>query len=342
MFRSRHLATVAALAAPLALATTAHAETRVVSVDVGQPQAEIATTLTVRTVADESTSLYGTYRPTGGPGCAPTSRSDPGRSLAIDGRRVSSGDTTESAVQTFAEAGTYQLCFWLARSSSALPIATFSTTVTVARPSGSIQITPPGQAVEDESFLVTFSGVSGVSRGLWMSLRPAGGPACGAGPSADPGSDQRVASVLGEYRREVRLQARTPGNWRVCAWLATSRSDIAPIAVAEQIFPVIAPTRPTRATLVLGSARRVGERLLLTARISSSGGRPSGVCVFERGRARGWAVVGRSSYRNRSSCSARLRLTRPGATAFRVRFVPDTGWAPSKATSRRIVIRPAR
>lgn len=293
-------------------ATPAAGANSIVSVDVGQPKAEIATTVTARTIVDQTgLALYLRYRPTGGPACAPTAATDPGTALSgFYGRSVSVGDTSGTAVNTFS-AGTFQLCGWLSpTAASSAVVATSTSTFTVASPVGAINaVAIPANIAPGSSFLVQVSGQSEVPRRLYTAYRPASEPACSASPSLEqpsPSSDSQgpsnQASVLGAFTQPIQLTITKPGRYRFCSWIASDRSDLAPLGVNESQIIVVAP-RPkiTRAAV---SGRR------LSARINISG--PGRLRVLLIGKGRTIVLT------NRQVSSARtitLSYRRPNAVA---------------------------
>lgn len=170
-----------------AFTTPAGAVNSIVSVDVGQPRAEIATTVNVRTITDvPAARLYIKTRATGGPPCAPSPRTDPGTTLSgFDGYggdssvgAISPGDRTQAQIITFQEPGSFQFCGWLYQDAGTFGtdvlIASTSGTFTVASPVGAITgVAVPLSVVQNRPFVVDVSGQAEVTRRLYTAWRPA-------------------------------------------------------------------------------------------------------------------------------------------------------------------------
>ncbi|MGE3138118.1 MAG: hypothetical protein AB7I08_08720 [Thermoleophilia bacterium] len=114
---------------------------------------------------------------------------------------------------------------------------------------------------------------------------------------------------------------------------------VQPVAPPVQPAPTV---QPTSMRLTVWPKRRVGQDLLLSARVRSPGGDPSGRCAFQRGRSGKWVQFRVVRLRAGHPCRTFVRLDRAGGTAFRGFYLPDPGWAPAKATSGRIVVLPRR
>lgn len=339
-------------AAALVAAGQAAGANSIVSVDFGNPTAEIATTVRVRTIADtEPTGLYLAVRATGGPPCAPDPFTDPasdrifgGRSPG-SGRDVAVGDTAASLVYTFPTAGTFQYCGWLRHDDI---VATTTGQFTVASPVGAITgVLAPNPAPVGRNFLVTISGQSAVERSLYVALRSATGPACGASPSLEP-SDSTArdqGDVLGSFSKQITLEEDAAGRYRLCSWVVTSFNDTSPLGVNETIIQVGPP--PAKATRIkagwagiTGTARaRLGGVKRLNAFVSSALGQPTGRCAFDRS-GRRWIQVAVVRFRAGQVCRVNVRLPRPGLVTFRVRYLPDSGWASTQTFSPRVVVAP--
>lgn len=267
------LAGLLAAAAGAVAATPAVAANSIVSVDFGQPKAEIATTITARTIVDQpSVRLTLRYRPAGGPACAPTSTTDPGTGVpGMVSQPVSVGDTLTTSVATL-PAGNFQLCGWLLRTSGAdTVVATSTGAFSVASPVGAITgVAVPASVAPGAPFVVQVSGQSEVSRRLYTAWRPASEPACAASPSLEqrsPSAESRGVSeqarVLGAFTQPVQMTINRPGRYRFCSWIASDTSDLAPLGINESLITVVAPRpRITQA--------KVRGRLLST-RVNVSG-----------------------------------------------------------------------
>lgn len=258
-----------------ASAVPAGAASSIVSVDTGQPKAEIATTIRVRTISEVADAFVAIkVRATGGPACAPSYTSDPGEALSpFYTRSVAPGDTTATATHTFDKPGTFQFCGWLYNrdTSPDTLIATTTGTYTVASPVGAISgVAAPASVLPGQQFVVTVSGQSEVARRLYVAWRPAGEPPCAGGPSLDPASSATSSStpfsqgdVLGSFTKQVQLSLSTYGRYRFCSWIASSTSDLAPLGVNETILRVV-PPRPAIASLTT-KGRRLTARVKLVA-----------------------------------------------------------------------------
>jgi hypothetical protein len=225
------------------LASPAAGASSIVSVDTGQPKAEIATTVKVRTISEVSSAyLYVKYRAVGGPPCAPTPDTDPGAYVyGLEGPFVAVGDTTTTSVVTFRAAGSYDFCSWLRQSGAS--IATSSGQFSVASPVGSITaVAVPTPVPRGRPFTVSVSGQTEVKRELVTFYRPASQPACAASPKLDNDYghlDERA--IFGAFTEQLELTLAAPGRYRLCSWVASSQNDLAPLGVNETIITVPAP-----------------------------------------------------------------------------------------------------
>lgn len=300
----------------------------IVSIDVGQPKAEIATTATARVITDAASNrLYVRYRPAGGPACAPVPNSDPGTRLSgLDFSFLASGDQTVSGVVTFPKPGSYQLCAWIYETVGADSlVAQFSGSFSVASPLGAITGTSvaPSPARPGQPVAVSVSGNSEVNRNLVVSWRPAGEPACAASPGLEPSSSSgdssrpyRAASVLGNFSERVQLTLSRPGRYRFCSWVASDGDDLSPLGVNETTIIVLAP-RPALTTRLRGRT--------LIARVRAPAAGRLRATLIGRGKR---IVIGTrtlASARTVSLSYRRARGVRAGRYRLVVTFRPDSG-----------------
>jgi hypothetical protein len=282
-------AAVAAVAVGGLCASQAQAVNNIVSIDVGQPKAEIATTISVRTLVDTANiRLYLKYRATGGPPCAPTPSTDPALlSLGeIYGVTMPVGDITTTRTQTFAGAGTYQVCGWLVDRSQNpdLVVATTTGTFSVASPVGAITgVAAPTTIYPGRPFVVSVSGHAEVARRLYSAWRRIGGPSCATSPPLEPSSSlpdargiARETDVLGAFSHPIRLTLERPGRYRFCSWIVKDSGDLSPLGVNETVLNV------HRSKPKIISAKVTGRRLV--AKIGVSGPGQLRVILSRKGR----------------------------------------------------------
>ena len=259
----------------------AHAANSIVSVDFGNPTAEIATTVSVRTLTDvPDARLYVKIRPAGGPACAPSRSSDPGTAVpggAFSGfgggtsiGTIPSGQNTLSSVVTFTQPGEFQYCGWLYSDpgtfGTPVLLATASGAYRVATPFGAItSVEAPNPAPVGTSFLVRISGRTDVARRLYTAIRPASQPACATSPSLDvsdgDGTLTRRGDVLGSFAETFEVDLERAGTWRLCSWIASSSGDLTPLGVNDTLVTAGTPVPAVSNLAGAGRTLRLNVRL---------------------------------------------------------------------------------
>ncbi len=340
-FHMRHvLASVGATAAALAVASTVVGASTVISAN--DPTAGVATILTVDYQTSVDTQLYVKYRPTGGAACAPTARDDTGGELGWYQTFISGAGRKQMSF-TFPAAGTFQVCVWFSFEPGSLPIFATSQQLAVRSVRGTLQISAPPRLAPGQSGVLTFSGQTEDPRYLYASIRPAGGAACAATASDDSG--ERIVSgstAEGTFSIPVTWKFPTAGTFQLCAWLASSSRDSNTLAIATGTVTVVAPPRP-KATSVRVSARpgvsRVTRPFQVIAFVSSRAGSPTGSCAVDRQVRHQWQPYATVRFGRGQACRVRVFAGSRGAVRFRVRYVPDRGWAASTGFSNVVFVR---
>ena len=121
-------------------------------------------------------------------------------------------------------------------------------------------------------------------------------------------------------------------SWRSVPWtgLATIWGNFAYQQTFEFVVRDAHRTR-TRFRSVPTTIRSAGVATAMVASVTSTAGKPTGLCAFDRRqRARSWREVRRVALR-RGLCAAALEAGTTRSVRFRVRFLPARGWLPSSA-----------
>ena len=180
------------------------------------------------------------------------------------------GPTTLSQIETFAAPGQYLICGWL-RNSNYDVLATLSEVVGVRAPIGSLVVTAPVLAPFNRSFVLGYSGQTEVKRYVYSTIRPAGGAPCAPTYASDPGSGLVSGNVAdGAFNVPVETTLTTRGTFLICSWLAASRGDLAPLAVAQTTITNVPPVVPSPAPVV-SSVKVTGRKLRTTVGLSKGG-----------------------------------------------------------------------
>jgi hypothetical protein len=129
--------------------------------------------------------------------------------------------------------------------------------------------------------------------------------------------------------------------WRTVPWtgLATVWANFAYQQTFEFVVRDAHRTR-TRFRSVPTTIPSTGVANGMIASVTSTAGKPTGLCAFDRRqqRAKRWREVRRVALR-RGVCTAALEAGTTKSVRFRVRFLPDRGWLPSSATTPPIPVR---
>ena len=207
------------------------------------PVQDIGRAFDFTVVSSSDTYFYATYRPSGGPACAPTAYSDSGDSIAWD-ESVESGSQHLSQTHIFGSYGSFLFCMWLGDWSSESHLVG-SQTVTFRQPTGSVSFSSsPSTALIQKPVTLTFSGASEAPRNLYVTIRNSGGASCAPTASSDSG-DSLIwdDEVNGSFSIPIVKAFTSPGNYYLCAWLADSSSDTQIIGGVKSFsFTVKKPT----------------------------------------------------------------------------------------------------
>lgn len=331
-------------------ASSASAQSSIVSFDVGQAKSEIGTTVSVRTISEVNDArIYIKVRPSGGPPCAPDPDSDPGSYLDnrldnFGGNLVRPGDTTTSRVHTFAGPGSFQFCGWLRAyqlpPDRVVSIATTTGVFSVASPVGAITgVTPPSPAPRGRPFLVTVTGQTEVRRRLITAVRSSSTPSCAASPALDVSADDATSDngeeLLGSFTRQVELTLETFGTYRLCSWIASDAGAREALGVNDTLITVPAPVRATPVKPRIASIAQRGRRLVARLAVGAPGRLQ--VVLIGRGKRIGLGTVRIAAARTVALTYRRPARVRPGRYRLEVRFRVDNG--PLARISRSITLR---
>jgi hypothetical protein len=259
------LAGLVATAALLGGATTARAEGASISITAADgasdPVAYIARVFSISGTAAAGENLYVKHRPAGGAPCAPTAYNDSGRlSTGFYGLAVS-GSFDVQRVWTWDAPGAWTFCLWLASSETTIttPIAQ---TISFRTPGGQIGASvAPRVPRTGRRAVVTIAGTTEAPRRIWAKLRPASGAPCAPTYDLDPG-----LSLIDGWDADGAFDAKryttqsTPGQYRICSWLAGSSFDPWPIAGPQDTTFTVVPPPPvvsSAATLNCRNGRRI-------------------------------------------------------------------------------------
>ena len=212
------------------------------------PAADVARVFSVSGNVASPTRLYVTHRPTGGAACAPSAATDTGDADFWYGDDVE-GDFSLSEAYTWRDGpGSFQFCIWLADGSSEV-VTPITQVVTFRSPSGTISATlDPVRPRPGQTTTVTVVGASEAPKGVYTTVRRAGGSSCGPTYDSDSYSSETIFSgedVNGAFSLSQTMTQQDAGDYMLCLWLAESGSDTRPAAGPQPIpFTVAAPPRP--------------------------------------------------------------------------------------------------
>jgi hypothetical protein len=120
-----------------------------------------------------------------------------------------------------------------------------------AAPAASIDaLAPEGEVVEDAPWVLTASGRADRASYFYAKIKPVGGRPCAPTASTDDGTNvttmyQGAAGAWTHRGTADASDARSSGDYLVCAWLEVDNSAVATRSITVHV-------RPPRATLVLG------------------------------------------------------------------------------------------
>lgn len=239
------VALFAAAACLLAIAPLARADTvdlRVI--DAGgrvDPVQDIARTFEFNVASGSNSYLFVKFRPSGGPGCAPTAASDSGDEL-VSYAKVAAGSQIVTKVETFDDDGPHIFCSWLGAGTDSATL-TSSQVVIFRRPSASIRFegSPRTLGVDSPAKLL-FSGRSEAPRQLLVKVRRTGGAGCAPTADSDSGEYLFYDSVNGSFDFTRVVKYSEKGSYTVCTWIARNSSDTEPV-ISPKRFTFFVGTR---------------------------------------------------------------------------------------------------
>jgi hypothetical protein len=210
--------------------------------------------------ATASVRAYVTVKPAGGLGCAPNYAADePNSSDVIDN---AGGTPTGSASEnrTFGEPGTFTLCGYLQSSSDGAVLrATGPVALTVRSANAAVALVVPARVDPGQTFAITANVTAELRRGLFVTVKPAGGRGCEPNYAADdPISSDAIynAAVQGSASVSENITAsQTAGNYLLCAYVQEGSGDTAPEGMASAQFAV-GPDPCKAARSALAAAKR--------------------------------------------------------------------------------------
>lgn len=177
-----------------------------------------------------------TIKPAGGTGCASNWQDDTGTNVIAEDIN-GSFTFTDRAYQS--DEGQYLLCGWVQEyAGSTIAVARTSRTITVRAAKASLTISasplPTGQVST-----LKVSGNSEFQRGLYLTIKRAGGAGCATSYRSDVGRDVDAFDVEGSFSdRSVSLGDLEPGSYLVCGWIQESNDDMRPEATQTVEFTV--------------------------------------------------------------------------------------------------------
>lgn len=179
------------------------------------------------------------YRNVGGAPCAATAETDTGSYSDNDGTYgdddlLPDGDDVNGAFSiqgagTWPQPGPVQFCIWIAKDSTTI-VTPITQVITFRAPTGTVNTAiNPTMPTPGQTASVTFTGSTESAESLYATVKP--GTGCAPTFGADSG-DSLVygASVNGSFSQTTTFSKDTAGQYTVCAWVAGSPSDTAPVA----------------------------------------------------------------------------------------------------------------
>lgn len=321
----------AALVAVVLLPVTANADSATVQFLDGagknDPAIGLGRTIKITASSTSAKYLFVRWRNAGGPACAPSPATDPGKTSYMPSSGYYFGTGSSSWTNTViwdANPGTYTFCMWLSTGgypSDAAPSIRQDVTFRSPQASLSGAVTPsqpqPGQAAS-----VTVTGATEVPTKLFVRVNPLGS-ACAPTAETDSGeyiNDLYGQSVSGTQTLTARITAPAKaGQYTLCLWLADYSSST-PVFGPQQIpFNVIAPA-VTRIVWGPSTVIKVRRPLVVTGRVVSTG-RAVGTCHLQRYVSRRWTSVARRVVAVNGTCRMTVKFGRVGREQVRIRFV---------------------
>lgn len=190
-------------------------------------------------------------KPTGGAGCGANPRADAGEGV-LGTEQVTSETNPVKASRnwTFQSAGSYRVCAWVTKDSSAEEVLNFAeATFTVRAPHLALSISVPPTVLPSQTFQVTTTAQAETERQVWEYVMPNTG---GCPANADAASRTSAASeilgywnVIGGPVAETKNQSlTTPGSYLFCAYFQYPNREAAPELSASAQTSVVLPPPP--------------------------------------------------------------------------------------------------
>jgi hypothetical protein len=238
---------VLTLVATVTLAVSAGTSLAAVSISIttadgrSDPVAFIPRIFTVSGTAPGATRLFVKHRAIGGASCAPSPYLDPGSSWTGFYDLAVNGAFSFPKAITWDASGSWMFCFWLASDERAIS-ARIAQTVIFRLPTGSMSASVAPLLIRpNQRARVTVAGASEAARNLYAKVRRAGTGPCATAYDLDPGQSLISGeNVNGAFTGDAITAQPAPGQYVVCAWLAGSSYDPAPIAIQSTSFSVVA------------------------------------------------------------------------------------------------------
>jgi hypothetical protein len=191
-------------------------------------------------------------KPTGGAGCGANPRADAGEGvLGTEFISSESNPVNETRNWTFQAAGSYKICAWVTKDSSAEEVQAFTeTTVVVRAPHLALSISVPASVLPSQTFQVATTAQAETERQVWEYVMPNTGDACPANADA-AGSAAGTSEVLGYWSvtggpfTETKNESLTmPGIYLFCAYFQYPGRESVPELTAKAMTTVVAPPPP--------------------------------------------------------------------------------------------------
>ena len=224
------------------------------------PAAGVPRVFTIAGTSSRPKQVYVKYRAPGGAACAPSAFTDTGEVFfgSVYGSSVNRSFSLSQAF-TFGSAGPFVFCIWIAASESAIATPT-TQTITFRAPTGTIAATvDPRTPHVDQPATIHVVGASEAPARVYAKLRGGGPAQCAGSFDADSGVGLLFGDrVNGAFALTATARRVVAGSYQLCVWLATSSSDLFPVASAQaRAFNVLAPPPPLPSCVVPKVTRNV-------------------------------------------------------------------------------------
>jgi hypothetical protein len=222
----RRIAVGLVIGAGLLIPSAAHAA---VGVSVSGDTLEERTITFVATGSTDATNkVWAKWRKAGAP-CAPTYSADPGVEGLFFGAAAGAQATAKAE-----DAGEWVVCAYLGPGSGEAKEAA-TVPVTIRANAATLSIAAPASVKQGERVRLTFSGTTELARTLTAIYKPASAGACLAGAVAEGDRESAGGSTIsGSYSHTATLDEgfRTPGTYRICAFVHEPNHEVEAVATA--------------------------------------------------------------------------------------------------------------